>query len=115
MGAGNKIGATVARLAAGDEPLPADGTQLGVLQGASPGRGGCLEPPCSPRGAALLSAVLGGSALPSSSSQALLFLAFASGLLLCGCFLPLRSTEPRVEGEAVLGVNPPAPGRRYRH
>lgn len=48
MGAGNKIGATVARLAAGDEPLPADGMQLGVLQGASPGRGGAWSHPAPP-------------------------------------------------------------------
>lgn len=31
MGAGNKMGAVLARLAAGGELLPADGMQLGVL------------------------------------------------------------------------------------
>lgn len=108
MGAGNKMGAVVARLAAGGEPLPADGMQLGVLQGASLGRG-VLGASLLPQGSCCAGGLC--SARLQLASPFIFRQQLLPVLLLCGCFLPLRSTEPRVEGEAVLGVNPPAPGR----
>lgn len=109
MGAGNKMGAVVACLAAEGELLPADGMWLGVLQGASPGRGGVLGASLLPQGSCCAGGLC--SARLQLASPFIFRQQLLPVLLLCGCFLPLRSTEPRVEGEAVLGVNPPAPGR----